>query len=390
MSFSQAFAHIADGAIRWPFAILSHLTIFIWYHILKDQLNPQQLFWFIMTALLNPLWGMGGIIATPDIPLLFFWSLALFCTKQLLTTDSLKTYILLGLSLGLGFLSKYQIVLFLPALIWLLWQQQLFKKLCNQKTFWAILIALLTCTPVLIWNYQNDWASFLFQWKHGMSSSQWSIKYPLNYLWTQLLIIFPPFLIFFFGKNKLWKEHWLLPFAVFPFLFFMYSSLKGRVEANWTIMAYPALYALAFLHLKPKVFEWIKKTNILWTSLLAIICLAIPFKDQLPIKRNKLFEADKFAPILNSIEQDKIYLTHSYQLSGFLFFKTKRLFCKFPKYSRIDHFMYMKECQQLPDQFTLFLPRTARINWGQDFPLYSVKSTKKINDTFVAIEVFKK
>jgi 4-amino-4-deoxy-L-arabinose transferase-like glycosyltransferase len=100
-------------SLRISFVILSFLTSLIWLKILRDEgLDERQQYWFFIFLFLNPLLGLGSVAATPDAPLVFFWSLSYWLFLRVLNFKNLADYLLLGLSLGLGFCSKYHIVLF--------------------------------------------------------------------------------------------------------------------------------------------------------------------------------------------------------------------------------------------------------------------------------------
>lgn len=386
-SLSQPLKHIAEGAIRLPFLIVSHLSVFIWIKILSDRLNSEKIFWFTLVALLNPLWGLGGMIATPDIPLMLFWSLAIYFTNQSLKNDDLKSSLGLGAALGLAFLSKYQVVLFLPCLLILMWQQKQFNRLLRPSTFVAVIVAMFFCLPVFIWNQQNDWASFNFQWNHGMQSKYWHWGLPFEYIGTQIALVFPTFLIFLFSKTK-WRLDWITPFALFPFAFFLYSAFKARVEGNWVIMAFPSIYALAFLYSPSNIFIWFKRSVILWlTIFITILSLSI-MKVGLPREKINLFDAEKYQIISSNIVDSETYLTYSYQLSGYLSFKHDRLFCKFPKYGRTDHMNFIKSCQKLPPEFKLISEKGWIPPIEKDFPDYKIGKIESISDNFQFIEVY--
>ena len=387
MFFSGPLKFISEGAIRWPFLLMSFGTLLIWLKMLKPHLDEKKLVGFLLIALFNPLWGWGVFIATPDIPLLFFWSLAMFYCEKILWSNSLKNYLLFGFALGMGFLSKYQIVLFLPCLFILLWQQKKFSKLLTTKTIYAIIVAALTCLPVFIWNMQNDWASFDFQWNHGMNFKYWKWSMPVEYVFSQIFIIFPTFLLFFFTKNKKWRKHWLLPFAIFPFVFFLYSSFKGHVEANWVIMALPSLYALACTYTTPQLWKWSKRTLYLWTIIFMAALTLVLFKENFPVEKVKLFEAEKFKNILPEIKGNETYFAYSYQLAGFLSFKKNRLICKFPKYGRPDHFLYIASCQSLPKKFYYISQNTDRWPIEKDFPSHKITNERPIDANYKLIEV---
>ncbi|MEM7646752.1 MAG: glycosyltransferase family 39 protein, partial [Pseudomonadota bacterium] len=269
MSLSQPLAEWSPGLIRWPFVAMGQLTIAIWLRMLKTDLSEKALMLFLLVATFNPLWGLGQMIATPDIPLVCFWSLALFFTKEVIDKSSVSSYAGLGLALGLGFSSKYHVVLFIPCLFILIWRKKLWNGLLNAKTFLTLGLGMMGSLPVLYWNSQNEWASFLFQWEHGMGGKYWKPTYPLEYLGNQLLLIGPLVLWALVGGQKEKRRaEWLLPFTLFPFVFFLYSSFKGRVEGNWVIMSFPSLYAYTILTLKESSIHWIQKMVATWVSLL--------------------------------------------------------------------------------------------------------------------------
>lgn len=387
MVLSQPLRLLWEGAIRWPFILLSHGTIVIWLMILKGHLSESREKLFVLVALLNPLWGMGVFVATPDIPLVFFWSLSLYFCKEVLLEDRFKDYLGLGLSLGFGFLSKYQIALFLPCLLLMLWQQKQLSRLLKPKAIFAILIALITCSPVFIWNAQHDWASIQFQWEHGMSSKHWNWTLPIEYALTQILIVFPTFLFFFFQKNKDYLKDWLLPFALFPFAFFLYSSFKARVEGNWVIMAIPTIYALASLYSTPNQWNWCRKTLVLWGGTVVIALGMVIFNPWLPNQKIKLFEAKKFDPIIEALKEDEKYFTFSYQLAAYMSFKKDSLYCKLQNYGRPDHFQFFPGCHGIPKNFIYITEAHDSRNFSEDFPGTEVKDTTLVGELFKFVEI---
>ena len=390
MVLSQPLALFAEGAIRLPFLIMSYLSVWIWIRIMTPELSPQRLELFSYAAVLSPLWGLSGLIATPDIPLVFFWSLAIFFVGRVLKEDRWSNYFGVAVALGFAFLSKYQVVLFLPSLLLLLGLKKQWYKLFCLRGLVSILLALILCAPVLYWNYQNEWASFDFQWNHGMKSHHWHWGLPFEYLGAQIGLIFPTFLLFVLQAPKAAFSHWLSPFAIFPILFFLYSSFKSRVEANWAIMAYPSIYALSCLFTKESFLKWMKATTGLWLFLIVLVTAGL---NQLP--KSKLTEARKYDQVLEvaknlTNDSSVSLLSNSYQMSGFLSFKLISLTCKLPKYGRRDHMDYLEACQNLPAHFYYFSENSHNPTIEKDFPGYKVIGDKKIDEIFRVIEVTRK
>ncbi len=389
MTLSQPLKQLHEGLIRWPFILMSHGTLGLWILMLKQSLDRSRLKTFSWVALLNPLWGWGVFIATPDIPLLFFWTLSLFFCQKILKREVTTDYVFLGVSLGLGFLSKYQVALFLPCLLLMLWQQKKWHKLISLNALLGVVIAGAVCAPVFIWNMNHDWASIQFQWNHGMNFKYWKWTIPVEYILGQLFIVFPPFLFFFFQKKKDWRDHWLLPFATFPFLFFLYSSFRGRVEGNWVIMALPTLYGLSALYSNQQVWRLGQRTVAFWAVCFVGALGTITVSDQLPTNRIKLFEAEKFEPLIDKVDSDQTQFAYSYQLAAFLSFKTGHLICKFPKYGRPDHFQYIEDCPDVSESFHYLTEKNDNRPFAKDFPGFQVTQETSLGDGFKSVRVVK-
>lgn len=379
-----------NGGLRWPFLLISHLTLLIWGKILSNEgLGEEKLFLFLLIALFNPLWGLGSLIATPDIPLVFCWSLGILFTQKILKSPTTLNYLGLGIALGLGFLSKYQIVLFVPSLLLLIVQQRKSILLLNSKTLLTIALGLLLCFPVLIWNSENQWVSLLFQWSHGMKAVQWRPYWPLEYLLTQVALIFPIYLIYSRNNLKKIRLHWLLPFVAFPFFFFFYSSFKSRVEGNWVIMAFPAIYAL-FVLCSSWSTRKIARVGIgIWSSALILILTSLLLYPS-TLEKTKIFESKKYNEVLAYVQKKSNVMTYNYQMASFLTFKLGRDICKWTYYGRKDHFNYFDHCKLTPDQFTYIVPFDEIPAIENDFPEFHVISKKSINPYFTALEVIKK
>jgi 4-amino-4-deoxy-L-arabinose transferase-like glycosyltransferase len=333
--------HIFDGfggASRWPGIFLSQATVLVWLHIIKDNVGPKKLFWFAILMSFWPMFGFASVVITPDIPLIFFWSLSILMLKRCLSEANAKNYLLFGLALGLGGSSKYQIALFIPCLlIYLSWDKR--WKDINFKLLPLIIIAgLVACSPVFIWNYLNNWDSILFQIDHGLGAKSWKPIWTIDYIWSQALIIFPP--VLYFALRKFKENKLLHSFAWLPVLFFLYSSTKGRVEANWPIMAYPAIGALAILNAEK--FRWLKLSAAFWACL-AIALFSNAFVYWLPIDINatkikEFYRYKNFGVIARSY---KPLYGSSFQMSSYLSYLSKTEVCKLRDYHRKDFFDYL-------------------------------------------------
>src|SRR4029078_5705869 len=101
---------------------------------------------------------------------------ALYCVVRALDSDvrsraSLAWWTATGLALGAAFASKYTSI-FLPvgALIAIAVRPSLRARFREPGPYVACIVATLVFLPVLRWNADHAWVSFLYQVKHGLSA----------------------------------------------------------------------------------------------------------------------------------------------------------------------------------------------------------------------------
>ncbi|RME18000.1 MAG: hypothetical protein D6797_01235, partial [Bdellovibrio sp.] len=187
-----------------------------------------------------------------------------------------------------------------------------------------------------IWNAQNDWISIKFQLSHGLSADKWSPSWPLDYVLSQVLIA-SPFFIWWAFKNK--KAPSLLHLLAWtPLVFFFLTSFKGRTEANWPVVAYPALFALAIQQAAQNQHRLIKKILGAWIGIFILLYTYVLFPwatyweplDRLNLKKYKEM-AQKTA------SYSPLYAKH-FRMASELSFLQKRMVYKLRNASRFDFF----------------------------------------------------
>jgi hypothetical protein len=333
-------------------------------------------------------------LGTPDVPLAFFWSLSLLLVSRIQNEHRLPDFALLGAALGLGFCSKYMIVLFVPALllqVLLMPADERAKVLRPRGIFLTVVTGLMFSFPVLYWNFTHDWASIKFQTEHGLGETQWNPKWTLEYLSGQIFLLFPA-LIYSVAKHRPPKQvRWLTSYALVPILFFLFTSFRGHVEANWPLVAYFPFLALVVAGAdnmkKDKLIRW---TLILWASL-TVVAITESAHHWLPVDKRKIKIHDysqyddlvKDAKALTEIGE--VVFTGSYQMASVMTYRAQYLYPKLPGINRYDFFDQMNT--GIPNRFYLFA-----IIW-YDLPSdlkqrgYQVLSVKKYGEDFKLLEV---
>lgn len=184
----------------------------------------------------------GVFMAAPDSPLSFFALLFLIALKRYMERDSYLSALLLGLIVAAMMYSKYHaIIFFASALVGA-------PKLLIRKSFWLIaLVSVIAFLPHVLWQFNHDLISYKFNWVIR-EKSVWKPIILLDYLFGQLLLLGPVGVILIMAicrsRPKGDFNRVLLSISVGVFSFFLLMSLRGKVEANWTALAFLPLIIL--------------------------------------------------------------------------------------------------------------------------------------------------
>lgn len=104
--------------------------------------------------------SLSAEIISTDVPLLFFWALALFALVKGLERPALGWALLLGASIGLGLLAKYAMAYFvLSALIGAAFLPRLRALVFSRFGALALLVAAALFAPNVLWNLRHGLAT---------------------------------------------------------------------------------------------------------------------------------------------------------------------------------------------------------------------------------------
>ena len=206
----------------------------------------------LAAALLNatPLAGVGAVILTPDTPLLFFWTAALWGMGRLLATGRAAWWLVVGLAAGLALDSKYTAgLLGIGLALWLVTGADGRRWLRTPWPWAGLALAVAAFAPVVAWNAAHHWASFS---KQGGRLADFSPARAMRFLGElvggQLGLASPG--IAAFAAWGVWRVTRragrdpgarLLACLVWPgVLLFVQHATGDRVQANWPSVLYPA------------------------------------------------------------------------------------------------------------------------------------------------------
>jgi hypothetical protein len=197
--------------------------------------------------------AVGTLIVTPDAPLLVASSFVLFYLAKVLGTGRGVWWLAVGAAAGAALLSKYTALFFGPAiLIWLVAVPKLRRWLLSPWLYLGGLVALAIFAPVILWNADHQWVSFIKQFGRARIED-FRPAFVGELIPTQIAFATP--LVFILGTMGLYAlvarktgapAARVLINATFWTIvaYFVWHSLHARVEANWFAPVYPA-FAIA-------------------------------------------------------------------------------------------------------------------------------------------------
>jgi 4-amino-4-deoxy-L-arabinose transferase-like glycosyltransferase len=194
--------------------------------------------------------AVGTLIVTPDSPLLVASSFVLFFLAKVLESGRGAWWLAVGAAAGLALVSKYTALFFGPAiLIWLICVPKLRPWLLSPWLYLGGLVALMVFSPVILWNADHHWVSFIKQLGRG-EVTDFKPAFIGELIPTQIAFATPlVFILGAMGLSALMRRGGgalasrVLISAMFWVitLYFLWHSLHARVEANWFAPVYPAL-----------------------------------------------------------------------------------------------------------------------------------------------------
>ncbi|MGK6316941.1 glycosyltransferase family 39 protein [Neorhizobium sp. DT-125] len=168
--------------LRLPFVFAFTITSVVMFDLTQRRWGLRAGLWMVLALSLAPFFMVSaGSWLVPDGPLVLFLSLTAWLLDRILfferaPASERRLWLAAGLTLGLAGLSKYHAALFAVGAAFFILATPHRRRLMTPAPWLAAAIAGLVASPVLIWNGQHDWVSFLFQSSRGVGSGgpNWS------------------------------------------------------------------------------------------------------------------------------------------------------------------------------------------------------------------------
>jgi hypothetical protein len=245
--------------VRLFIIFLSTLTM----AMIMNELNEKKDLFFLSLFMLSfPLvhTHIGGFMALPDTPLVFFTLLFYLGYKKFVNNPNLKMALLMALVATAMIYSKYHAFLALGFIV----LSNL--KLLRNKYFWVtVIVTIIFLMPHILWQIDNHFPTLKYHLSDRTKPIRfWTVH---NNLTSQLLVAGPlSGLIVFYSlikfkiNNDLFKR--AIIFSVVGFyVFFFIMSFKNRIEAHYTTAITPLMMIATYpiISGNPAMKKWFKR-----------------------------------------------------------------------------------------------------------------------------------
>ena len=166
----------------------------LWMRLLLDAYRDVgRTAWTLLALNLTIVYEALGVGATPDGPLLFCWTGAIWALTRLAVTARGEWWYAFGMFAGLACISKYTgALLFVVAGVFLVIAPAQRRWLLRPQPYLAVLVAVVLFSPVLLWNAEHGWASLAFQSTRRFAEMDgFRPRYLAALVATQMLVVTP-------------------------------------------------------------------------------------------------------------------------------------------------------------------------------------------------------
>ncbi|GAB1715146.1 MAG: hypothetical protein NTAFB05_01880 [Nitrobacter sp.] len=226
-------------------------------------------------------YGLLMAKVAPDVALIPFELAMVWSLVRLTESGDARWWLAAGFFGGLALLSKLTALMLVPAVVLFIVVPDWRSRWLRSPYLWAApLIAAAVFSPVLIWNWMHDWASFRFQFVRATAAHGVTLRTLGDYLGLQFgqvgPILLPVVLVgvavtAWRGFRHRDPVSVLLSAAVLvPFGYFLWKSLTLRVGDTWPMFIWPLGFAATAIDIAKRSREkwpaWIARSSAFWVN----------------------------------------------------------------------------------------------------------------------------
>ena len=242
-------------------------TSLIAFFIAQQLYNSRVGLWSGLSVALSTGIVYSARIISTDVPLIFFWSLALLAYVKLLKHATMTWSVVLGLTIGLGLLAKYAMIYFVLGMVFAGSIDSTTRAQWRDKRTWvALALGLLVLAPNLIWNSTHDFVTFRYT-SHNIIGGGIHLN-PLGlvtFLGAQFGVFGPVMFgtfLFVLGRPS-WlqlqrADRILIAFALPPLALVCVTAFLTNAKANWAAPAgIPIIIFAAAALVRQRQWRWL-------------------------------------------------------------------------------------------------------------------------------------
>ena len=373
----------SELGVRFFFNVLQILTLKILWK-LSNKEAPQL---FIITSLMLPLVSVAGFLALPDTPLMFFSVLFLYLVKRYQNKDNWIDAVKIAVTIALLFYSKYHgiMVVFFTVLA--------YPAFLKRKSFWMIVVlTTFLFLPHVYWQYQHDFVTFDY---HLFKRKQHHFKFSniINYLAGQFALMglfAAPIVLYSLWRLKTDSFNRILKFNIWGlFGFLLFSSLRNKIEANWTITSFaflvPVVTYVNFSSQRMRQYFQISAATLIIALMGFRLYAILPIESPMPIR---LYEFKNWSTIvtrIQAISNGQKLVGNNYQICAKVSFYYKKMIPCMHLKTRSSQFAFLQNIKYPAknEKITFIsyfnLPGSVKIDLAYPQVIY-IKSDTTINE----------
>jgi hypothetical protein len=257
----------SEACIRAPAPILYFGTSLLVYAVARQLYDAQVAFYAALSTALATGAVFSSRIISTDVPLLFFWALALLAYVKLMDGAGLRWAVVLGVAFGFGLMAKYAMIYFVLGIALAAVIEPTARGVLRGGGLWlALLIAAAVVAPNLLWNLDNGLATF----KHTGDNIQGSgialdpLK-GLEFIGAQFGVFGPVvFAVLLVAMIRVASpvlhraDRLMLAFAIPPLVLVTCVGFVTRALANWAAASFiSGVVVVVALLVRREAWKWL-------------------------------------------------------------------------------------------------------------------------------------
>lgn len=232
----------------WP-SLFGALTYFITGKIILSLGERSFALFLCFLTFIFSAYLRVHFLFQPNFLEIFFWTMIAYSTLRYIQTEKNKWLYVLGVSVGLGMMSKYSVLFFTISILAGLLITRNRKIFLNKHLYFGGVIALLIVLPNFIWQYVNHFPVAV----HMKELKETQLQYvsPTSFLLDQFLMNFPCVFIWIAGLYfTIFKENGKYRVFAWAYLSIIALLLYFHGKNYYSLGVYPLLFAFGAVHLE--------------------------------------------------------------------------------------------------------------------------------------------